>query len=286
MPIDGDKERMIAQSRSILWRTVGELEARGRQAPSLGAAQRTKLADLVAEIKAFRPSSFDLYDPDGEEGFRLAVQDLAIQLRVLAFPILSARNQDMLQAVPADPKDLTSVAEALTVVRSLVPFVEDALASEQSGLLPEAMEQLLRSRKLDTVREAIVRAVDDVDADPPSAVTAARSAIESLLKSYLEDSDLDCPGKIGKQVKVALDDFLPSEPRAADEDVRKVLGGLATIVHGVAALRSHAGSAHGQGRRPYKLESRHARLALHAAQTFIEFFVEAWNHWRPNSESE
>lgn len=45
---------------------------------------------------------------------------------------------------------------------------------------------------------------------------------------------------------------------------------------GIGALRTHASSAHGAGKKQYKLEARHARLAIHAAHTVTLFVLESW----------
>lgn len=55
-----------------------------------------------------------------------------------------------------------------------------------------------------------------------------------------------------------------------------ILGGLGAVVDGIGALRTHAGSAHGRGRRAYRVEARHARLAVHAAHTLVVFGIETW----------
>ncbi len=61
------------------------------------------------------------------------------------------------------------------------------------------------------------------------------------------------------------------------QDLKTILSGLASIVHGVGALRTHDGSAHGQKpAKSYKIEPRHARLAVHAAHTLALFIIEAW----------
>ncbi|MNY64113.1 hypothetical protein D3C86_2011740 [compost metagenome] len=41
-------------------------------------------------------------------------------------------------------------------------------------------------------------------------------------------------------------------------------------------MRTHAGSAHSEGRKGYKLEPRHARLAVNAAHTVATFVMETW----------
>lgn len=61
-----------------------------------------------------------------------------------------------------------------------------------------------------------------------------------------------------------------------DEDMKVILTGLIATIHGIGALRTHAGSAHGKGRKPYKVEAKHARLAINAAHTICIFVIESW----------
>ncbi len=61
-----------------------------------------------------------------------------------------------------------------------------------------------------------------------------------------------------------------------DQDLQVVLTGLIGLVEGIGALRTHASSAHGAGKKQYKLEPRHSRLAIHAAHTVVLFVLESW----------
>jgi hypothetical protein len=70
---------------------------------------------------------------------------------------------------------------------------------------------------------------------------------------------------------------LKLEPdKMQEDDVRKVLVGLGSIVEGIGALRTHKGSAHGHEKYTYKMRPRHARLTSHAAFALAVFTVEAW----------
>lgn len=62
-----------------------------------------------------------------------------------------------------------------------------------------------------------------------------------------------------------------------DEDLKKILSGLTSVVDGLATARTHAGSAHGHGRQIYNLQVRHARLAVNAAHTLVVFLLETWD---------
>ena len=62
----------------------------------------------------------------------------------------------------------------------------------------------------------------------------------------------------------------------SDKDLQQILTGILSIVHGIGSLRTHASSAHGAGRTTYRLETRHARLAIHSAHTVALFILESW----------
>ncbi len=264
------------------------METQGK--PAFGAVQKERLAEVLAEIKEFHfPVSID----DGQEqyAFALTVRDLVVRLQTLAAPILPVDTASRLNAINTDDLDLTPASRARSELDAIVPAVEDALAaidSRPGTLLPGLLEHLLQDRELDTVRKEFERALLAVENDPPVAITASRAALESLLKSYIADKGLTIPRpeKIGSQLKTAMGELGLDPADKADKDVRGVLQGLWSVVHGIADLRTHAGSTHGHGKHPYQLQARHARLAIHASQTFIEFFVETWNYREGRSSSD
>ncbi|MCW5725738.1 MAG: abortive infection family protein [Maricaulaceae bacterium] len=64
-------------------------------------------------------------------------------------------------------------------------------------------------------------------------------------------------------------------------DVRTTLGGLATVIQGVGALRTHAGDAHGRERGYARVDARIGRLSIHAASTVALFLIETWQRKFP-----
>ena len=102
----------------------------------------------------------------------------------------------------------------------------------------------------------------------------------SLFKIYIDDTDgLELPSDQSlKPLWRTASKHLGFDPSATeDEDIKKVLSGLNSVVDGIGSLRTHAGSAHGRGRRVYRLQVRHARLAIHASHTLVSFFLETWD---------
>lgn len=162
------------------------------------------------------------------------------------------------------------------------------LSYHQGGLILGAMnalptkslKQVLKDRDLTGVDKEFERALANVETDPPAAITAACSILESLFKVYIEDTDdLEMPSDQSlKPLWRTASKHLGLDPSAMeDEDIKKVLSGLNSVVDGIGSLRTHAGSAHGRGRRVYRLQARHARLAIHASHTLVSFFLETWD---------
>ena len=126
------------------------------------------------------------------------------------------------------------------------------------------------------------RAYAQVEADPPTALTAACAILETLCKTYLEAEGQPMPSKqVLGPLWAATSAHLGLSPKdLADVDLKQILSGLSSIAVGVAALRTHQGSAHGhtdaEPAKNYRLEPRHARLAVHAAHTMALFVLETW----------
>ena len=149
--------------------------------------------------------------------------------------------------------------------------------------LPVAsLEDTLRRTDLPALELEFRRALDTIESDPPAAVTAACSLLESLFKVILEEEGLPLPQKqTVKPLWAAVQDFLGLSPTTvSDDDIRRVLSGLTSVVDGIGALRTHAGSAHGHGAQRNKLLPQHARLAVHAAHTLCFFVLETWDFGR------
>jgi hypothetical protein len=145
-----------------------------------------------------------------------------------------------------------------------------------SAVPTKSLEQVLRDHDLPSVNKEFQRAMESVDRDPEAAVTSACAIIEALCRIHIEDRELTMPAKldVGSLWAVVKRDLRLEAAETTDDDIRKILGGLASVVDGIGALRTHAGSAHGKGRAPFPLRPRHARLAVHAAHTLVTYLIE------------
>ena len=140
------------------------------------------------------------------------------------------------------------------------------------------LDDLLRDRDLGGVNREFERALDTVNADPAAAVTAACSIVEALCKVYIQDESLEMPRdqSILPLWRTVQADLGLDPKDVPDNDLKQVLVGFSSVMHGLGSFRTHVGSAHGRGRQSYRLAPRHARLVLNAAHTLAMFVIETW----------
>lgn len=139
------------------------------------------------------------------------------------------------------------------------------------------------------------RAYAQIEHDPPAALTAACAILEATCKAYLTSHGQALPSKqVLSALWQATAAHLGLSPKdVADLDLKQILSGLSSIATGVAALRTHKGSAHGHFEAPvhpsgrtYRLLPRHVRLAVHAAHTMALFVLETWEAKRVSVEQD
>lgn len=140
----------------------------------------------------------------------------------------------------------------------------------------------------DTVKRDLERALASADSDPEDAITAACSTIESVCRSILIELGEPLPSKKDVQgLYNAVKQPLDLSPDRADidllisNDVRQILSGLATLIAGVGALRTHGGDAHGREKGYARIDARIARLSIHGASTVALFLIETWQRKFP-----
>ena len=143
----------------------------------------------------------------------------------------------------------------------------------------KTLEDYLKSGDFSSVEKEFERALEHINTDPHASITAASSIIEAVCKIYIEIFGLDMPAKqnivpLWKSVQHHLGLNID---RTLEEDQKKILQGLSSIVDGVGAFRTHIGSAHGRGVSPPKIVIAEARLAVNSAHTLVVFIMECWH---------
>lgn len=181
---------------------------------------------------------------------------------------------------PTETPEQQKIKKALS--RYDLQYVRGGSITGTLGTPSRTLDDFIREKDIPSLDHEFTRALSNVDTNPREAVSAASNILETVCKVYIEEQGLDMPAKQDlKPVWTVVRKDLGFDPSVVeDQDLQVILTGLFAVVDGIGALRTHASSAHGGGKKQYKVEPRHARLAIHAAHTVALFVLESWKRVR------
>ena len=184
------------------------------------------------------------------------------------------------ESAPPEPSDQERIR--IVLGRSELQYFRGGSISGALGTASRTLEDVIKEFDAPSIEEEFNRALSNVEHSPREAVSAASNILESVCKVYIAERGLEMPSKQDlKPVWTVVRKDLGFDPGAVeDQDLQTILSGLIAVVDGIGALRTHASSAHGAGKVAYKLEARHARLAIHSAHTITLFILESWKRKR------
>lgn len=185
--------------------------------------------------------------------------------------------------VAGEPEDERQERHIRTVHEKkgmLKAYIKELEVFSPSGELADSSPieiPLAGQGKLDTasISAAWHKALERRNEDPEGAITAARTLLESVCKHVLDElgveygDSADLPklyGLTSKELNLA-----PSQQ--TEDAFKKILGGVHSVVDGLANLRNRLGDAHGQGKNPVKPLPRHAELAVNMAGSMASFLL-------------
>jgi hypothetical protein len=156
-----------------------------------------------------------------------------------------------------------------------------SVVSVKTAGATQSLELLLVDKDFPAVLEEFKRATDNVETEPREAASAAANILEAICKEYVvQHPHLTAPAvqNLSNVFDVVRKDLGFDPAAVEDNDLKTVLSGVISTVKGIAALRTHASSAHAQAtsKRRYRLAPRHARLAIHSAHAVVAFILETW----------
>lgn len=159
-------------------------------------------------------------------------------------------------------------------------FVARHIRSESSQLVSRA-HLVATALDADWMKNEIRRLQEAIEHDPALAIGTAKDLVETCCKSILSDRGVQIPRAVNlpkltkllaKELKL-VPEGISDEAKGA-EKIRLILNNLSALTQYLAELRGLYGSGHGRDGKHRGLEPRHARLAVGAAVTFIEFITE------------
>jgi Abortive infection C-terminus len=153
-----------------------------------------------------------------------------------------------------------------------------ALERFDSSPLDDLVSAEAETLSATSVLAAWEKATERRTSDPDGAITAARTLLESVCKTILDDTRKeydtgdDLP-KLYRKVSTTLK-LAPSDH--TDEQIKRILGGATSVVEGIGSLRNRQSDAHGQGRTSYRSTPRHAALVVNLAGAIALFLMQTF----------
>ncbi|WP_431066139.1 abortive infection family protein [Methylotuvimicrobium sp.] len=171
---------------------------------------------------------------------------------------------------------------SLALARANLQYIAGAKVTHISGSASRSLKDIICKLDHSSIDQEFNRAIKNVETSPREAVSAACNILESIFKTYIEEENLTLPNKQDLQPtwKVVRDDLGLNPSKIEERDLQEIISGIFATVNGIGALRTHASSAHGAGKKVYELKPRHARLAVHGAHTLATFVLESWQEKR------
>ena len=135
------------------------------------------------------------------------------------------------------------------------------------------------------MQKEIERLENGVEKDPALAIGTAKELVETCCKTILSKRGIKVPNDIKmpeltklltKELKLVPEGI--SEEAKGSEKIKLILHNLSSLTKYLSELRGLYGSGHGRDGKHRGLEPRHARLAVGAAVTFIDFVTETHKH--------
>lgn len=133
------------------------------------------------------------------------------------------------------------------------------------------------------MKKEIERLENAVDQDPALAIGTAKELVESCCKtilgkldvSFSNSADLPALTKLVAKELSLVPEGIHAEAKGA-EAIKLILRNLSALTQYLAELRALYGSGHGRDGKHRGLQPRHARLAVGAAVSFIDFVTDTY----------
>ncbi len=154
----------------------------------------------------------------------------------------------------------------------------EMLESNSSVSGDESVTSTLFRFDFERVNEAWLKALERRTTDPEGAITMARTLLETVCKNILDEENVTYADAADLPLLYKLlANQLNLAPSLHSEDViKRILGGCASIVEGLGALRNRQSDAHGVGKSAVRAATRHAALAVNLTGAMATFLFETW----------
>lgn len=234
---------------------------------------RTNIADLLIHSRSVlnessnygskwysRLSTFDIYSPESKNQKLLHLnkseKDIIYQSVIQIYPLMDE-------------------APEIKKINYYIDFELDEIDLVKS----ESLDNI----SFDYIKEQISKCENKIrEQDYEGAITNARNLIESICLYIIESlshEEYTYDGNLIKLHKRVSNILNLSPSNHSDEYLKQILSGLISLINGISGLRNSYSDAHGgsPSNKKYKIDDRHAILAVNSAKTISEYLYNTFN---------
>lgn len=152
----------------------------------------------------------------------------------------------------------------------------DAMLAADSAEIEAQMSASVAAMNSDAVAQTWQDALDATHLETADALTRSTRMLESVCTAILRERDVELPKdkSLSPLLKACVNNLgLPDLPEL-QSDVKQLLGGVASICGGAAALRTHFGTAHGASSHFAPLDAAFGVLAKNTCAAAAIFLID------------
>ncbi|MHB1949679.1 MAG: abortive infection family protein [Gammaproteobacteria bacterium] len=168
--------------------------------------------------------------------------------------------------------------ERRTYIKDELDKLIDLVTKDSNPLHTHALSTLDKLNSA-SIRPMWIKALKRSVDDPEGAITAAKTFLEDVIKTILNDLGIhyrDDKDDIPKLYSLAAEALQLSPAQHLDNTFKQILNGNISIIMGIATLRNKISDAHASGKRPVKPHKRHAEWVVNMAGGLSTFLVATW----------
>lgn len=197
------------------------------------------------------------------------------------------QNQDLAQVGEYIKFKLATYAKRREFIKQefspLMAYLKDNQINPHLDLINEGLT-ILDSYY---IGQTWAKALQRKNTDPEGAITSARTLMESVFKTMLDELEISYSKDVTlhELYKKVANKLEISPTQKTEDDFNHIFGGCTGIVKGLGNLRNHLGDAHGQGKITFQPSERHAELAINLAGGMCLFILKTYEHNKKDNVS-
>ena len=162
-----------------------------------------------------------------------------------------------------------------TLIKKNLEYIGKGIIVKRNSIATNYLiDRSKNNNKIEAIKIEVERAIENIENDPAMAIQFARNALESVFKIYLKENGIEYKENDENLRKKVFDSIGINKSNSKNDNVKKIISGFNTIVQSLFELRNKDSSGHGRAEVNPNILPRHARLAVSASHTIVNYILD------------